>query len=70
MERKHVASSNIDSIGYDSTNQILEVEFLNGSIYQYYDVPESLYDGLMSADSHGKYLNEYIKKGGFHYEKV
>lgn len=70
MERKHVSSSNIDSIGYDSKNQILEVEFLNGSIYQYYDVPEYLYDGLMSADSHGKYLDKNIKKGGFRYERV
>lgn len=70
MDRKHVSSSNIDSIGYDSTSQILEVEFLNGSIYQYFGIPEYLYFGLMSANSHGKYLNEYIKKGGFHYEKV
>jgi hypothetical protein len=51
-------------------NQILEVEFLNGAIYQYYDVPEALYQGLMAADSHGKYLNEYIKKGGYRYDRV
>lgn len=70
MDRKYVSSSNISSIGYDSMNQILEVEFLNGSIYQYYDVPESLYEGLMVADSHGKYLNEYIKRGGFSYARV
>lgn len=49
---------------------ILEVEFLNGSIYQYYDVPEALYEGIMSAESHGKYLNEYIKKGGYRFERV
>lgn len=65
-----MSSSNIASIGYDSISQILEVEFLNGAIYQYYDVPETLYDGLMSADSHGKYLNEYIKKGGYSYSRV
>ncbi|MBO7494531.1 MAG: KTSC domain-containing protein [Bacteroidales bacterium] len=70
MDRKYVSSSNIASIGYDSISQILEVEFLNGAIYQYYDVPETLYDGLMSADSHGKYLNEYIKKGGYSYSRV
>lgn len=65
-----MSSSNIASIGYDSISQILEVEFLNRAIYQYYDVPETLYDGLMSADSHGKYLNEYIKKGGYSYSRV
>ena len=70
MDRKYVLSSNIASIGYDSMNQILEVEFLNGRIYQYYDVPQSLYDGLMSTDSHGKYLDAYIKKGGYRYSQV
>ena len=70
MDRKYVLSSNIASIGYDSMSQILEVEFLNGAIYQYYDVPEALYDGLMAADSHGKYLNEFIKKGGYRYDRV
>ena len=49
---------------------ILEVEFHSGAVYQYYDVPESLFEGLMSADSHGRYLNEFIKKGGFRYERI
>lgn len=70
MDRKYVTSSNIASIGYDSISQTLEVEFLNGAIYQYYDVPEALYEGLMSADSHGKYFAEFIKKGGFRYARV
>ena len=70
MDRKYVSSSNIASIGYDSISQVLEVEFLNGSIYQYYNVPEALYEGLMSADSHGKYLDANIKKGGYRYSKV
>ena len=60
MDRTNVMSSNIASIGYDSMIQVLEVEFLNGSIYQYY--AEALYEGLMLADSHGKHLNEYIKR--------
>lgn len=70
MDRKYVSSSKIAAIGYDSISQILEVEFLNGAIYQYYDVPETLYEGLMAADSHSNYLNEHIKKGGFRYNKV
>lgn len=70
MDRKYVTSSNIASIGYDSFSMILEVEFLNGTIYQYFDIPETIYEDLMAADSHGKYLNEYIKKGGYRYERV
>lgn len=62
MERQYVSSSNIASIGYDPDNQVLEIEFLSGAVYQYYDVPQSVYDGLMAADSHGKFLDVYKKK--------
>ena len=48
----------------------LEVEFLSGAVYQYFDVPQSIYDGLMAADSHGKYFAAYIKKGGYRYVRV
>lgn len=35
MEREPVVSSNIASIGYDENNNILEVEFNNGNVYEY-----------------------------------
>ena len=70
MDRIYVSSSNIASIGYDPMRMILEVEFLSGAIYWYYDVPEALYEGLMSAPSHGKFLAEYIKKGGYRFERI
>lgn len=70
MLRKNVSSSNIKSIGYDESTSTLEVEFLNGNIYQYSNVPESLYINLMNAGSHGEYLDAYIKKGGYRYTKV
>ena len=62
MERTPVGSSNIASIGYDPTTETLEVEFLNGSIYEYYGVPEILHQELMRAGSHGSYLSSNIKK--------
>jgi hypothetical protein len=61
MERIPVSSSNISSIWYDEENQILEIEFLDSSVYQYSWVPISEYNNLMSASSHGTYLNQYIK---------
>ena len=69
MERKSVSSSNIASIGYDEATSTLEVEFLNGSVYHYYDVPDNEYQSLMSADSHGKYLAANIK-GRYRYSKA
>ena len=70
MERQYVVSSNIASIGYDPDIMVLEIEFLSGSVYQYYDVPQNIYDGLMAADSHGSFLATYIKKGGYRYSQV
>lgn len=61
MRRQSVNSSNIDSIGYDETKEILEIEFLSGGIYQYLEVPMYIYEKLMNANSHGKYFAAYIK---------
>lgn len=69
MERKPVTSSNIASIGYDESTSTLEIEFLNNSIYQYFDVPQHIYQGLMQADSHGQFLAQNIK-GVYRYSKV
>jgi hypothetical protein len=69
MERQHVTSTNIRSIGYDIISETLEVEFHSGGIYQYLNVPELVYVALMSASSKGSYLNSQIKKH-YEYKKV
>lgn len=76
MKRTSVTSSQIVSIGYDEEKQILEVEFKSWgnnkptAIYQYFDVQKEKYNALMSAESHGKYLNTEILKGGYKYTHV
>ncbi|MBE3142238.1 MAG: KTSC domain-containing protein [Thermoplasmata archaeon] len=70
MERVHVSSSNLVSIGYDPESKTLEVEFRSGSIYQYYDIPGIIYSGLMSAASHGRYLDAYIVKSSFASKRI
>ncbi|MHA2227478.1 MAG: KTSC domain-containing protein [Candidatus Hodarchaeales archaeon] len=69
MDRKNVRSSNIRSIGYDPDRKILEVEFKSRNIYHYYGVPLNRFNDLMTASSHGKYLNRYIK-GIYQYKKI
>jgi len=69
MKRQAVTSSNIGTIGYDVGSQTLEIEFLNGGVYQYFDVPKHVYDDLMGASSHGQYLAQNIK-GHYRYSKV
>lgn len=61
MERQNVQSSMIASCGYDSTTSTLEVEFNNGPVWQYYDVPENVYYELLNASSIGKYFHANIK---------
>lgn len=70
MTRTHVVSSNLKSVGYDGTSRTLEVEFKEGRVYQYFDVPASIYQGLMSAESHGSYLDKKVKKAGYRYRQV
>ena len=70
MERKRVISSNIESIGYDVGTKILEVEFSDGSVYQYSNVPQRTYERLVSAPSHGHFLDAYIKKARYRYRQV
>jgi len=61
MQRQTVSSSNLASIGYDASNEILEVEFNHGGVYHYFDVPKDVYQELMDASSHGKYFVANIK---------
>ncbi len=63
MQRYTVASSNLASVGYDTATQTLEIEFLSGSVYQYYNVPENLYEQLMQAGSKGRFFHQYIRNG-------
>ena len=69
MIRQTVSSSNLHSVGYDSSSAILEISFHSGGVYQYYNVPESVYFSLLNASSKGKYFHQYIKNR-YRYRKV
>lgn len=69
MEMINVDSSNVAAVGYDENSSTLQIEFNNGSMYQYFDVPENLFEGLRDADSVGGYLAANIK-GAYRYSKV
>lgn len=65
-----VDSSNIKYVGYDSANQRLYVQFLNGDTYQYDGVEEVIWNGLRQADSKGSFLHWFIKVNDYPYRKV
>lgn len=62
MNRQYVDSSMITSIGYDALSCTLEVEFKNGTVWQYHEFPEYMWYEFESAESKGKYFNVNIKK--------
>ena len=56
----------IKSFDYDEEKETLRVEFTNGSVYQYHDVPKTIYEELEKSPSKGQYFNGEIKdKFGF-----
>ena len=41
MKRKQVQARLVKSVGWDA--EVLEVEYQNGALYHYFDVPEGVY---------------------------
>jgi lysyl-tRNA synthetase, class II len=55
------SSAFIQSLDYDAEKKILRIEFNNGSIYQYNDVPETVYKEMKETPSVGQYFNTHIR---------
>jgi hypothetical protein len=67
IPREPVQSSAIAKVGYSKRRHILEIEFVNGAIYRYFDIPFSVHHELMSADSKARFYDSNIRK---HYRSV
>lgn len=62
-------SSNLAGFGYDAGTSVLRVEFKNGGIYEYYDVPHHVLEAMKIAPSKGQFL-AYQIKGTYRYARV
>jgi uncharacterized protein len=61
MEKEYFpSSSNVVAAQYFEETCVLQVDYQNGS-YEYYDVPQEVYDGLIAAGSKGVFMNTVIK---------
>ena len=67
-----VNSSNIASVGYDGENELLYIEFLDGSIYRYENVGPDLWQMLKIVNSKGSWLhwNIVINEDAYPYDDV
>ena len=61
MINNMVLSREIEWIGYEHKRSMLQVEFIVGSIYQYENVPETVYQEFLTAPSHGRFFESNIK---------
>ena len=66
MKLTEVISSNVKAVGYESGK--LYVMF-NGAVYEYDNVPQKLYEGIMKAESKGKFINQNVTKS-FSYTRL
>jgi hypothetical protein len=66
MDRQEVVSSVIGAVGY---THVLEIKFASGRVYQYYNVPEKIFQEMLSAESKGKYFNTHIRSK-FPYQEI
>lgn len=54
-------SSQVKTVRYFDAEQILEIEYVTNKTYQYFNVPETVYEGCVAAKSVGKYVNANVK---------
>lgn len=69
MDRQPVQSKAIRSAGFDEASGTVEVEFVDGAIYQYFDVPLSEFSTMMGESSVGTYFSANIKNA-YRYARI
>lgn len=64
MLRHPVSSSRIANVGWE--NDIMEVQFHNGAVYQYYEVSQFEYQSFLNSPSLGSALSRLDKVHRYH----
>ena len=69
LQRQPVESTSIASVGYQADGGTLEIEFRNGAVYRYAEVPVEIFEQMLVAKSKGQYLHRFIR-GLYGYERT
>lgn len=54
-------SSNIAKAEYDPFMKVMTLHFRKGGIYEYIEVNRNVFDGLVEAESAGRYFHSNVK---------
>ncbi len=57
-----IESSNLSKTDYDTISKKLVVEFKNGALYEYENVPHELYTQFRMSESQGSFFSKSISK--------
>lgn len=68
IEINTTRSSMLKTIAYDDSKKELIVTFASGGTYKYEEVPKSVFNEMINAESEGKYFLANIK-GKYKFEK-
>jgi KTSC domain len=60
MQLDPVESSMLAAVGYDANLQALVVLYNSGKAYQYLDVPPEIFQGLLVAQSKGRFMLDNV----------
>jgi KTSC domain len=60
MLRLVVKSNAVTSMGYDDRTRILELEYKNGTVYRFKDVPRPIWEELKRLASSGGSIGAYV----------
>lgn len=69
MDFTPVDSNMILGVRYNEATYELDIIFRTGEKYRYKSVPKFVYEGLMSAESHGQYMHKKVLKR-YKYERL
>ena len=61
MNFVNVVSSNLSQVGYNPNTMEMTVIFHNQRAYTYSNVPESVFNNLISAGSVGRYFHAFVQ---------
>ena len=64
-----VESTTLASAGHDASSAVLELQFRNGAVYQYFSVPRGVFQSLLRAASKGGFFNQNIR-GRYSYKLI
>ena len=62
MDTISIASGTIKGYNYHGRSCVLDIFTCDGMVYQYFDVPKKIVDGLLTVKDPGTYYRDKIRK--------